>query len=49
MVFEKHLQPWAGRFFSDLEGAKSANFYRRIGSLGRAFMEIEAEAFALAR
>lgn len=48
-IFEKHLQPWAGRFFSDLEGAKSANFYRRIGSLGRAFMEIEAEAFALAR
>ena len=47
-IFEKHLQPWAARFFSDLEGAKSANFYRRVGSLGRAFMEIEAEAFALA-
>lgn len=46
-IFEKHLQPWAARFFSDLEGAKSANFYRRVGTLGRAFMEIEAEAFAL--
>lgn len=47
-IFEKHLQPWAGRFFVDLENAKSANFYRKVGSLGRAFMEIEAEAFALA-
>jgi TorA maturation chaperone TorD len=47
-IFERHLQPWAGRFFADLENAKSANFYRKVGSLGRAFMEIEAEAFALA-
>ena len=47
-IFEQHLQPWTARFFSDVEGAKSANFYRRVGSLGRAFMEIEAEAFALA-
>jgi len=47
-IFEKHLQPWAARFFADLENAKSANFYRKVGSLGRAFMDIEAEAFVLA-
>jgi TorA maturation chaperone TorD len=46
-LFEKHLAPWIGRFFSDLEQADAANFYRRIGTLGRVFMEIEAEALAL--
>jgi TorA maturation chaperone TorD len=46
-IFENHLKPWIGRFFSDLEQAKSAIFYRRVGSLGRIFMEIETEAFSL--
>jgi TorA maturation chaperone TorD len=46
-LFEKHMQPWIGRFFSDLEQAEAANFYRRIGALGRLFVEIETEAFAL--
>lgn len=46
-IFEKHLQGWAGRLFFDLEHAKSARFYRVVGRLGRTFMEIEAEAFAL--
>ena len=27
---------------------KAADFYRRVGALGRVFMEIESEAFALA-
>jgi TorA maturation chaperone TorD len=47
-LFEKHLAPWLGRFFADLERAESAAFYRSVGTLGRAFMEIESEAFALA-
>jgi TorA maturation chaperone TorD len=47
MLFEKHLAPWIGRFFSDLEQAKSADFYRAVGVLGRAFIDIETEAFAL--
>lgn len=47
-LFEKHLAPWLGRFFADLEHADSADFYRSVGALGRAFMEIETEAFALA-
>jgi len=46
-IFEKHMAPWIGRFFADLEQSKTAKFYARVGALGRAFMEIEAEAFAL--
>jgi TorA maturation chaperone TorD len=47
-LFEKHLAPWIGRFFADVERAKAANFYRRVGALGRAFTDIESEAFTLA-
>jgi TorA maturation chaperone TorD len=46
-IFENHLKPWVGRFFSDLEHAESAMFYKSVGSLGRVFMEIETEAFSL--
>jgi TorA maturation chaperone TorD len=47
-VFEKHLAPWIGRFFGDLQTAKNANFYRRVGAVGQRFVEIESEAFRLA-
>jgi TorA maturation chaperone TorD len=46
--FEKHVTPWMGRLFADLESAASAKFYRLVGSLGRLFLEIEAEAFTFA-
>ena len=46
-LYERHLAPWMGRFFSDLERAEAADVYRRIGTLGRVFMDIENEAFAL--
>jgi TorA maturation chaperone TorD len=46
-LFEQHLAPWIGRFFADLERAEAANFYRGVGALGRVFIEIETEAFAL--
>jgi TorA maturation chaperone TorD len=46
-IFEKHLAPWIGRFFTDLERADAANFYRPVGTIGRLFMDIEREAFAL--
>ena len=46
-IFEKHMAPWIGRFFADLEGAQAADFYRRVATLGRLFMDIETEAFAL--
>lgn len=45
--FERHLKPWAARFFADLETAKHGRFYRPVGTIGRLFMEIEAEAFAM--
>ena len=47
-IFEKHMAPWIGRFFADLERCESADFYRRVGTLGRLFIEIETEAFSLA-
>ncbi|WP_439579202.1 TorD/DmsD family molecular chaperone [Elioraea sp.] len=46
-IFERHLRPWADRFFADLEQAKAARFYRAVGRLGRVFIGIETEAFAL--
>ena len=46
-IFDKHVAPWLGRFFADLEGAEAADFYRRVGTVGRLFIEIESEAFAL--
>ncbi|MEJ2378293.1 MAG: Cro/CI family transcriptional regulator [Pseudolabrys sp.] len=46
-IFEKHMAPWIGRLFADMEQAASADFYRRVGSVGRVFIEIETEAFAL--
>jgi len=45
--FARHLEPWAGRFFADLEVAKSARFYRHVAALGRLYMDIESEAFAI--
>jgi TorA maturation chaperone TorD len=47
LIFDKHMAPWIGRFFVDLEQAAAADFYRRVGTLGRVFMDIEAEAFDL--
>jgi TorA maturation chaperone TorD/DNA-binding transcriptional regulator YdaS (Cro superfamily) len=45
--FARHIAPWGGRFFLDLEMAKAAEFYRAVGTAGRLFLEIEAEAFAM--
>ena len=45
--FETHLKPWAIRFFADLETAKEGRFYRAVGRVGRVYLELEAEAFAL--
>ena len=46
-IFEKHMAPWIGRFFGDLERAETAKFYRAVGTLGRTFIDIETQAFAL--
>ncbi len=47
VFFERHVKPWAARFFADLEIAPSSRFYRAVGELGRTFMEIEAQAFEM--
>jgi TorA maturation chaperone TorD len=46
-IFERHIAPWMGRFFADLESSPAADFYARVGALGRTFLDIEAEAFRL--
>jgi len=47
-IFDKHVAPWMGRLFADMERADSADFYMQVGTLGRLFLEIETEAFTLA-
>lgn len=48
-MFERHLKPWAARFFADLAVAPSARFYQAVAAVGRLFMGIEAEAFEMER
>lgn len=45
--FNTHIAPWAAHFYSDLEGAKNSVFYASVATVGRTFMEIEAEAFRM--
>lgn len=45
--FNAHVEPWAIHFFTDLEATNSSVFYGAVGSLGKQFMEVEAEAFAM--
>ncbi|WP_306147678.1 MULTISPECIES: molecular chaperone [unclassified Roseibium] len=45
--FNAHVGPWAVHFFSDLEASRTSVLYSAVGSLGRQFMEIEAEAFEM--
>ena len=47
IFFEEHLVSWIRRFFVDLEAAKSADFYRSVGILGRTFIDVETHAFTL--
>jgi len=44
--FNGHLAPWVGRFFSDLQEAKSARFYSAVGQLGEQFFGIERQYLA---
>ena len=36
-----------GRFFADLARAEFADFYARVGEVGRTFVDIETKAFTL--
>ena len=46
--FSKHIAPWAGLFFKDLEAASSATLYMPVGALGSLFFAVEGEAFEMA-
>ena len=45
--FNTHIATWASHFFTDLEAAEGSVFYAPVGKIGRAFMEIEIEAFRM--
>jgi TorA maturation chaperone TorD/DNA-binding transcriptional regulator YdaS (Cro superfamily) len=47
LIFDRHMAPWIGRFFVDLENAEGADLYKRVGALGRTYINIEREAFDL--
>jgi len=46
--FARHLEPWLGQFFRDLQKAPSARFYRAVGQLGEQFIGVETQAFRVA-
>lgn len=43
--WKRHLEPWALRFFKDLQHAKRAIFYSPVGLLGESFMKQESNYF----
>jgi TorA maturation chaperone TorD len=43
--FTRHVAPWMTGFFTDLERAPSARFYRSIGVLGRLLVDIDRQGF----
>ena len=45
--FNRHISPWAGHFFTDLEEAKNSVFYAPLGTVGRIFVDVEVEAFRM--
>jgi len=45
--FNRHIEPWMGRFFEDLEQAESASFYSAVGALGKRFVEIDKQYLAM--
>lgn len=47
IFFQAHLGSWMSRFLDDLDKAPSARFYRSVAEIGRVFLEIETQAFAM--
>ncbi|MFK7753012.1 MAG: molecular chaperone [Sedimentitalea sp.] len=46
--WSKHIGPWAGHFFTDLEAAETSVLYASLGAAGRHFIEIERMSFKMA-
>ena len=45
--FNKHIEPWAGLLMRDIEVAKTVVFFAPVGTIGKAFLEIESAAFSM--
>ena len=45
--FKKHIEPWAGLLMQDIEAAKTVVFFAPVGTIGKAFLEIESAAFSM--
>jgi TorA maturation chaperone TorD len=45
--FARHLEAWYPRLFAALAAAPGADFYRVAGEFGRAFLDLESEAFQI--
>ena len=45
--FLNHLETWMGKFFTDLQKAKSARYYSAIGLLGEQFIKVEKKYFGM--
>ena len=45
--FNRHIEPWAGLLMRDIEAAKTVVFYAPVGTIGKAFLEIESAAFGM--
>ena len=41
--FNDHLAPWVQRFFSDMQNARAAHFYRSVGFFGESFFDFEQQ------
>ena len=42
-LFTRHIKPWAKQFFRDLEHARKANFFIKVGEFGVEFIDFETE------
>lgn len=45
--FDRHMQPWIAHFLTDVQGAKSTDFYRPVARLAQAFFEFEQRWLSL--
>ena len=45
--FDTHLAPWYRRCLHDIRAAPEANFYCLVADFSQAFLDVEADAFAL--
>lgn len=47
VFFQRHIDPWMGRFFKELQEAPSASFYKAVGCLGEEFVRLEQRYYSM--